>query len=69
MSIIEKNNLGEKKAPLDRKECWLEITEQYNQKIGTTHTKKQVQDFIKNYKGKLKTEKSNLKKLMKQTGT
>ena len=42
MSIIEKNNLGEKKAPLDRKECWLEITEQYNHANGTHFTKDQV---------------------------
>ena len=59
MIICNENNLWDKKLPQVRKQCWEEITSQYNAQQGTNFTKSQVVHRYKNYKAQLKMEKSH----------
>ena len=58
MIICNENNLWDKKLPQVRKQCWEEITSQYNTQHGTDFTKSQVVHRYKNYRAQLKMEKS-----------
>ena len=58
MIICDVNNLWDKKLPQVRKQCWEEITSQYNAQHGTDFTKSQVVHRYKNYRAQLKMEKS-----------
>ena len=58
MIICNENNLWDKKLPQVRKQCWEEITSQYNAQQGTNFTKSQVVHRYKNYRAQLKMEKS-----------
>ena len=59
MLLCDLNNLWAKREPQIRKQCWEDITAQYNAQKGTNFTKPQVVMRYQNYKSLLKRSKAN----------
>ena len=54
--LCEENNLSQKMQPQLRKQCWIDITTQYNQQHGTNFEKFQVVNRYQNYQTWLKNK-------------
>ena len=68
MSYFETSKIREFSSPAVKKQKWIEITEKYNNKKGTTFSKSQLDNKLKSYKRSLSTKQSKLKTSHKKTG-
>ena len=65
--LCEENNLSQKMQPQLRKQCWLNITAQYNQQHGTNFEKFQVVNRYQNYQTWLKNKSLDKRPILKSS--
>ena len=65
--LCEENNLSKKMQPQLRKQCWLNITAQYNQLHGTNFEKYQVVNRYQNYQTWLKNKSLDKRPILKSS--